>query len=277
MKWYIPAKTFLLGEYAALLGAPAIIITTTPCFEVSLIDTPQLVGIHHDAPAGRFWRDHVKQGLQFDDPYQGRGGLGASSAQFLGAYWAYTSLWNVSELQNAYAHYASTGQGLQPSGYDVLAQSQQACVFIHKNKNIINSFPWPFEDLSFILVHTGIKLATHHHLQETHLPSNMNNLTSTVEKAHLAFKEKKSNILIEAVNTYYQQLHALNLVAPSTTAQINQLHTQHPEILALKGCGAMGVDILLLLTLKTNKASLKEKLLAQGHRIVATEENLYLK
>ena len=36
MKWRIPAKTFLLGEYAAVAGESAIVLTTSPCFELSL-------------------------------------------------------------------------------------------------------------------------------------------------------------------------------------------------------------------------------------------------
>ena len=34
--WKIPAKTFLVGEYAALTGACAIVLTTKPCFSFSL-------------------------------------------------------------------------------------------------------------------------------------------------------------------------------------------------------------------------------------------------
>ena len=56
MKWFIPAKTFLLGEYAALAEASAIILTTTPCFELSLSSKKGLSGIHPKSPAGLWWQ-----------------------------------------------------------------------------------------------------------------------------------------------------------------------------------------------------------------------------
>ena len=49
--WTIPAKTFLMGEYAALAGESALLLTTTPHFELSLTDNPGLHGIHPDSPA----------------------------------------------------------------------------------------------------------------------------------------------------------------------------------------------------------------------------------
>ena len=51
--WSIPAKTFLVGEYAALKEQSAILLTTTPCFELRLTSQPGLHGIHPQSPAGR--------------------------------------------------------------------------------------------------------------------------------------------------------------------------------------------------------------------------------
>lgn len=90
MKWLIPAKTFLLGEYAALAGASAILLTTYPCFELTLTSkNNQLSEIHPKSPAGVWWQQqHLDHGLIWNDPYTERGGLGASSAQFLASYLA---------------------------------------------------------------------------------------------------------------------------------------------------------------------------------------------
>src|SRR3990167_4806167 len=86
LNFQIPAKTFLLGEYVALQGGPAMILTTTPCFEVGVGDL-EIQAIHPDSPAGLCWRDSGIPGeLFWYDPYEGIGGLGASSAAFLGAY-----------------------------------------------------------------------------------------------------------------------------------------------------------------------------------------------
>ena len=78
MNWKIPAKTFFLGEYAAVAQEPAILLTTTPSFMLTLKEEPGLEGIHKNAPAGLFWQDkNMRHGLKFHDPYQTAGGLGA--------------------------------------------------------------------------------------------------------------------------------------------------------------------------------------------------------
>src|SRR4051794_40802652 len=126
MKWRIPAKTFLLGEYSALTGASAILITTSPSFELSLVNEELLKNIHPNSPAGQWWKGHqiTSKGLSWFDPYQDLGGLGASSAQFLGAYLASCSFLGVEPNKNAllkaYYEFAWRGEGLKPSGYDLL-------------------------------------------------------------------------------------------------------------------------------------------------------------
>jgi mevalonate kinase len=279
MKWRIPAKTFLLGEYAAIAEASAIILTTTPYFELSLTPQEELIGIHPESPAGRWWKQAQcgNKGLSWHDPYRGQGGLGASSAQFLASYLASCSLKNktpcVTDMLEAYYSSSWSGTGLRPSGYDVIAQSQQGCVYINKQKKIIQSYPWNFADLSFVLVHTGMKLATHHHLQVTTLPSQTNHLSAIVDEAQHALTQNNSEQLINTINCYHQKLNELNLVAPHSLELINALK-KHSEVLAIKGCGALGADVILILTSRYDMLSLKEKLVAQNRIILATEADL---
>lgn len=279
MKWIVPAKTFLVGEYAAIAGESAILLTTTPHFELTLSNTPGLKGIHSDSPAGRWWGQQkgVNEGLIWHDPYQGRGGLGASSAQFLACYWASAHLQNKPvETQALLADYyqcAWTGEGLKPSGYDLLAQSQKGCVFINNNSQTQIVSTWPFEDLSFLILHTGNKLATHHHLQSTCLPTNTAALSAIVDKAQEAFMHKDSQSLVNAINHYHQVLLKSQRVAPESLEQINHLKTD-PDILAIKGCGAMGADTLLLITKHDKLGLLKDKLLRKKWVVVASENNL---
>ncbi|BCA96369.1 hypothetical protein TUM19329_27300 [Legionella antarctica] len=279
MKWRIPAKTFLLGEYVAVTEASAIILTTTPYFELLLTDRKELVGIHSDSPAGIWWQrqKYSSKGLSWYDPYNGLGGLGASSAQFLASYLASSYIENkISDLNSmlqAYYQSSWSGAGLRPSGYDVIAQSQQGCVYINKQKKIIQSYDWPFKDLSFLLLHTGVKLATHHHLQSASLPHQLEELSLTVDEAKQAFEEINSKKLLDSINNYHHQLSELNLVALHSLELINRLRT-FPEVLAIKGCGAMGADVLLVLTSGHNARSLSYKLKSQNWAILATEKNL---
>ena len=280
MKWSIPAKTFLLGEYAAIAGAPALVLTTSPCFELTLLDKPGLFGIHAESPAGRWWlaQDHTKAGLQWYDPYQGRGGMGASSAQFLGAYLASMHLQKKHVYQqamlDAYLHHAGHEKGVQPSGYDVLAQSLSGCVYIDRQHNLCQSFAWPFQDIAFILLHTGQKLATHIHLQAMSLPSQLQPLVSIVEKAKKAFELADSQGIVDAVNAYYQQLAEMQLIAENTLQQVDRFKKQ-ADVLAVKGCGAMGADVLLLLVPTKKQTSIQEQLSSSGWTILATSADLY--
>jgi mevalonate kinase len=279
MKWDIPAKTFLLGEYAAIAEASAILITTTPYFELSLNHSDELIGIHPESPAGIWWKlkQNTHGGLSFYDPYHRIGGLGASSAQFLGSYLASCSLKNtqpdLNDMLSAYYQSSWSGSGLRPSGYDVIAQSQQGCVYINKKNKIIQSYPWPFQNLSLFLIHTGEKLATHHHLQTTTLPTQVSQLSAIVDQAKHAFDQTNSAQLVNSINEYHHVLTELNLVAQHSLVSINQLKTQHPEILAIKGCGALGADILLIITAKHDAPLLKNKLHSQNWLLLATEEN----
>lgn len=279
MKWRIPAKTFLLGEYAAVAGASAIVLTTSPCFELSFSKDGKMQGIHPDSPAGQ-WAYHrmPAQGLLWHDPYQGKGGLGASSAQFLGAYLASCHLLHVTPNRKALldAYYQSSwrGEGLKPSGYDVLAQSQNRCVYINRQNKIIQSYDWCFKDISFLLLHSGQKLATHYHLQRMTLPNAINQLSVIAESAKDAFEEINSEKLLDAVNAYQQQLANLNLVAPHSMQHLQAFKSQ-PDILAAKGCGALGADVLLLIVASDCLKAKMNNLAAEGWTILATSDDLY--
>lgn len=278
MKWLIPAKTFLVGEYAAVEEGSAIILTTQPCFELAL-HANDLNEIHPHSPAGIWWEQNNFNlaDLMWMDPYRGRGGLGASSAQFLASYLASCIQQNtqpvLTDLLEAYYKVSWSGQGIRPSGYDVIAQSQHACVFINKQQKIIESFAWVFNNLSFYIVHTGIKLATHEHLKMTSLPTKIQDLSSIADKARNSFVSMDDQLLIKSINEYHNALKELNLVHSNTLSLIDDLK-QNPRILAIKGCGALGTDTLFILTEKNNAQRLEMKLNSMGLTVLATEHQL---
>lgn len=280
MKWSIPAKTFLIGEYAALIGAPAIVLTTTPCFEVVLSHKPGLHGIHPESPAGRWWLAHgdKDKGLEWYDPYQGLGGMGASSAQFLGAYLACMYLQkkepNQQDMLEAYLTCAWNGAGLLPSGYDVIAQSLSGCVYIEKQQRVCQIYQWPFADMIFFLLHTGQKLATHQHLQSTVLPNHVSALATIVKQAKKAFEQADSLQLIAAVDAYHQHLAEMNLVADHTLKCV-EFFKKQKHVSAVKGCGALCADVLLLLVPMKKQEKMQHYLQTLGWTILATSENLH--
>jgi len=282
MRWLIPAKTFFLGEYAAVAGASAMVVTTTPCFSLTLITANggELSGLHPSSPAGKWWlsQNISEYGLSWHDPYQGCGGLGASSAAFLGAYLATCQVLkqtpNRETLLEAYYSCAWQQQGLRPSGYDLIAQSQQGCVFLNRQNEAMACYNWPFADLAFILVHTGHKLATHQHLQAASLPKNIAELSQIVDDAKLAFDNEDSELIIKAVNAYQKQLAIAGLTTLESMKTIQKLQ-KSSEVLAVKGCGALGSDVLLLLVLARDLHEKEQDLVRQGWRILGTSNHLY--
>lgn len=281
MKWRIPAKTFLVGEYAAMAGMPALIITTTPCFELALEPYPtDCNAIHPDSPAGRWWQQQDFPDVSFSwrDPYDGKGGMGASSAQFLGVYYASHYLTqqaiDLQQLLIDYLRCSWQQVGLAPSGYDVLAQTTAGCVYVDKSQQpMCQIYPWPFRDLGFLLLHTGKKIATHAHLQTLALPENLEVLTQIIKRAKLAFDQEDEGQLIEAVNAYQHELQQMNLIADHSLHAMQQLQTL-PDILAMKGCGALGSDVLLLIVQRTAFTTLRQTLQTKGWTIIGTHETL---
>lgn len=282
MKFSIPAKTFLLGEYLALQGGPAILLTTSPCFEVT-IDAAEKNNIHPNSPAGLLLKKfELQQKISFFDPYRGIGGLGASSAEFIGAYYASTlklgKPFKSRELIDVYweifAEYNTNG--IRPSGYDLLAQVADGCVFLNRNQSEQQIFSWPFDDMMFVIAHTGTKLATHDHLKSLVLRDALPLLSPIVMLGKNAFELKDSHKLIEAVNAYYQKLLCLGLVAEKTQEHVSHL-LQLDGVLAVKGCGAMGVDVLLMLLPIDAFSRLSQHLKARGLSVLATSRDLYCK
>ena len=80
--------------------------------------------------------------------------------------------------------------------------------------------------------------------------------------------------MIEAVNGYHERLLRMDLVASHSLEQIEALKTQ-ADVLAIKGCGAMGADVLLLLVPMTRLAECRICLETIGLDVLATSDDLY--
>jgi mevalonate kinase len=264
-----PGKTFLLGEYIALDGGPTLVVTTNPRFTLTIdTDAPGISNIHPDSPAGRLLQAHPQYAqnhhCQFFDPHHGRGGLGASSAQFLLVYQAIHGLtpaavidWQparIAELLACYHQHAWSGQGVKPSGADVVAQAVgQICQYTREPFSL-RSDPWPFADIAFVIAHTGNKLATHQHL--ANVPSYPGDELKAIAQAAIAsFHQAQATAFIQAVQAYADCLAAHHLVAEHTR-QLSAKLQQLPGVLACKGCGALGADTLLIFAQPTAIANL---------------------
>lgn len=280
MNWQVsaPSKTFLVGEYVALQGGPTLILTTAPRFELriaacSSTTTPIKVhGISAVSPAGQFLRqtsdDWHGLELNFYDPYQGQGGFGASTAQ-LGMVMAFAK-WrkqhqistDAETLIQTYQNLVWNGEGTPPSGADLVAQWYGGACFFHRERQEWVKLSWSFPDIQWALIHTGQKLATHHHLRQ--LPKiDIVPLAAFAAQAIKGLQAGNQTEFITAIRDYGCALQQQQLVASHTLQLLARLQ-QRPEVLAAKGCGAMGSDVVLALIPKTQRTNLENWLRQQG-------------
>jgi mevalonate kinase len=290
----IPGKTFLVGEYLALAGGPSVIVNTHPCFRYQWkIKYPGEGNIEHgfhpESPAGRFLcqlngtsllgsSDAV---IDFFDPHLGKGGLGASTAEFLGSWtfekwlkdfnhmnlrelWGFVEplgnhlsevvpLWNSDrvgsarfrDLLDSYKLFEHHG-----SGADLVSQATGGIAVWDSVSDKMRKFTWPFSDLSFALLKTGKKLQTHRYLsgpsQGASSSDFLQELREWANEAIQALAVSDADRFIAAVRGTGRALAAAGRVAPHTSAVLNEL-SEEASIRAAKGCGAMGSDVILIL------------------------------
>ncbi len=283
MRFSCPGKTFLLGEYLALVGGLSLVVATRPrfimtvksslssCDQLGEHDMPSrsnkgtlLVSeidgqskAHPLSPAGRFAEQYDLSMIDFEDGYGELGGFGASTAQFLGVWAAARGLpseganWTAAELLKAYRAVAWNGEGWAPSGVDLLAQWQGGLTWIETSKladsSGIRGVTWPFTDLHFSLFHTQKKLATHEHLRLAKEFS-VDSLARIVLRAQQAFENGDPLSFANAIGEYGINLSEQGLVASHTLEILGSLRAQSIQgVLSAKGCGALGADVILVL------------------------------
>lgn len=264
----VPSKTFLVGEYLALTGGPSITLNTAPYFEliVNTADTDFINTFHPDSPAGKYLIEHPEllqdYSFEFKDPHAGAGGFGGSTAQFALLYLLHTKtnkdsipLAKLQEVLEIYIRLAKTKNAIAPSGADLIGQLTGGITYFNRATMQINKYAWPFIGYSYLIFRTNYKIATHEHLAALKLPSPdiLHTMQAVVAKAELALASNTFSNLITAVNKYRDLLATTNLTIAATKTTLRQLQ-QNPNILACKGCGALGADVILVLC-ESNKTA----------------------
>lgn len=305
MRFSFPGKTFLVGEYLALSGGPSIVLCTEPRFELtvstneeaqkrasegSLNDSSLAMSPFSAAsPAGRLINENASRfqntRIQFHDPHAGLGGLGASTAQYAGV-WAYLNdasriepeHFDWASLLRDYRRAAWSGEGAPPSGADLVAQLTGGVCWFDGVGARARRLKWEFADLSFTLIRTGVKLATHEHLKaaqrigdEAATRSRDGILRESVGEALIAFDTGDSRRLIRSVEAVARGLESAGLCANSTLDILSclrfDLGGSQGGVLAAKGCGAMGADVILCLHAPADGARIAEWVKAKGLKV----------
>jgi len=287
----IPSKTFLLGEYNVLYGGNCITVNTTKHFELTIKPIEkdkkqQVINIHPNSPAGKYINFYKnifsKYQIIFKDPYLGAGGFGASSAQFLSLYLFFTlktglefykiDSINPKDIISTYQIFAFDGIGQKPSGADVISQYYGNITTYIPNTVCSIKDKWPFEDISFLLIHTKNKINTHTHLKSLNLQYS-EDLNEMVKKASSSFDNKDSKKFIDAITSYKNELEKNNLIAPETKKILDRLKS-NKQVLTSKGCGALGADVVLVIVQSKDKDNFKTWANENELAIIASETNI---
>ncbi len=273
----LPGKTFILGEYAVLAGLPALVAAVGPRFRVQLNSSDSLSSEWPSgAPISRLLKWSQDQGFpkfkfDFSDPFDGAGGFGASTAQFALAYQAIARFqsrdvvsWR--EVWTLYRELMSS-DALLPSGADLVAQWEGGVVFFDPTKmtceNFGQSFDWS-QFLVFSATHQpGRKVPTHDHLRQLSLegfprsrPQLISEFETLLRQGEAAIRDQDAVILGQAMSDYGSILCREGWELKATTEDRLAI-AQHPDVLGVKGTGALQSDALIVLVQKgADRASL---------------------
>lgn len=276
-----PSKTFLCGEYGVLLGGPALVINTQPRFELlARLNQNQNAQhrFHKNSPAGILIAENLKVfsglSIEFNDPHQGRGGLGASSAQFL----LVSAL--KSFLQDKAASYEEIWSDYQRvtaksgSGVDVVSQYTGKIARIQFSPLLAEAEDWPYSEIGFVVLRTGNKVLTHKHLSSLER-SRLETLKKISNSAFEAFDAESSEVFLAKVHQFSKSLKELGLEDFQTSSLIEDL-AQQDWYLAAKGCGAMGADTILAFYPSEERKTVLDYAASMKLEVCATESDLSL-
>ncbi|MBT4885181.1 MAG: hypothetical protein HON55_03395 [Legionellales bacterium] len=281
------AKTFFLGEYGALTTKRALLILTEPCFRAEFsLNKGERLPVKTSLPCQKFIASSScleNVNYKFIDPYEGIGGLGASSAEFL--FWLRAASFfsgkpydfklknEIEELLAIYQKNSWSGEGAPPSGLDLIAQNYSGLVYIDMSASKIETLSWPFKGAGFCLAHTNKKLATHEHLENISDPKKMAFLSNYADDAWQALSSKDLLGVSRAINESFRAQADLGMVASHTITFVGDAMSSGLFV-AAKGCGAMGADIVLFIYEIEKKADAVDFIKDMGLKVVATENNM---
>lgn len=280
----VPGKVFILGEYAVLSGSPALLATLGPRFRVKSGGRSEF---HPMSPAGRLLAHTRGRGiadpeLQFEDPFQGEGGFGASTAQFalLYARLAREAGWELSALgaRRVYRELMAH-EPLPPSGADLVAQWSGGVVCFDPNRGTVlphfRTIDWRQLLVFSAAGQAGRKVPTHEHLavlarNPVHVSGVSNLLDRVLDRGLRAVTDADAAGLGRAMNEYAAELSHAGLELEAARADREALAVI-PGVLGVKGTGALLADAVtvLLEPASASRSRVIEAAQARGLRLVA--------
>ena len=305
LRFEIPSKTFVIGEYLALEGTASMVLATEPCF---IIKTTRDLSteLHPNSPGGQLHKQmKQKENYFIEDPHGGRGGFGRSTAEYLSVFIHDLILkrnvsGNVSEA-NRTSHklpvteaklsatelhrggwvreiilgnlgsFISTYQNCvpdyKPSGADLVAQVCGGLCWYDGMNFSFEKLTWPFPGYEIYVFKTDYKQKTHEHLKGIK-NKNFRTLIPILVSAKISLEQANLKMFCQSLNDYYDILGGLGLSDHKVRNGVNKLREQ-PEILAAKACGAMGMDAVLVVARLSDADGIKRFGEEQGFSLIS--------
>lgn len=269
MEFFAKSKTFLVGEYSVLFGGSAILLLTDPEFRLNIkkSNSGSINNICRDTPAFLLYKKYINFlhsfSIDFIDPHEGRGGFGASSAQFVMLYKLYLAITNKKfDINELLIEYRSLSKGYMPSGADCIAQYFNQHTYFNAQKVEAEKIEWTFKNVIISIFKTAVKISTHLHLISLKRidDGKLNDLNEYVQDTKNAICNGNAELFCSSIQKFYDILCSLGLVIGNTRQIIKKLLC-NKEILAVKGCGALSADTIIIVHKKdTNVCTLAESL-----------------
>ncbi|MGZ3698062.1 MAG: hypothetical protein ACXWPM_07725 [Bdellovibrionota bacterium] len=255
----VAGKIFVIGEYAVLDGLPAVVAAVGPRFTFQTQPGASLP-FAGASPAGKLADFAKSRGMalpeaSFEDPHAGRGGFGASTAQFALLYRAlfpeersWKPCWEL--------YRELTASQLPPSGADLLTQWQGGVQCFEsasaKVSDVSGDLDWSRLLVFSATAKPGRKTATHTHLDELsrsfneHASERRAAFRSVLSIALSALKRHDLPLFGEALDEFAEVLARFELEAPSAREDRVALRAL-PGVIGVKGAGALQTDAMIAL------------------------------
>lgn len=259
----VPSKTFLTGEYAVLKGGEALVLTHAPFFEAGVKESGNF--FHTDSPAGVLEKSLSghQQAWSFEDPHNGAGGFGGSTAEFLSVY---KTLCEEPSLTDAMLHYFRLFEHDKnpPSGADLCAQYNKVPGLTLYKKEPFQSvcLKWPFERLTLLIYKTDSKVKTHKHLEEIK-DYDFSKLSEESSKLIEALKVEDLKAFVTAVDAFSEEQAKLGLLLKESQTAVKTIN-QIEGVFTSRGCGAMGADVITVFVKKERQDYVESAIEASG-------------
>ncbi len=234
--WEVPGKIFITGEYAVLLGAPAVVAALQPTYTSS---------------NGKI----IKPGLG--------AGFGSSVAEWISLQPNLdrpSALWRkyqADAINRAHADKIPDDQYIAPSGADLLAQTLGGIVCVQKgDSDAIKSSPQWLKYFYLLKPKTMTKEKTYLNLRQ---PKVLNWFKSpsmkairekwiqVSEKNLAAWKSENVSEMCEAIAEYAELAKQCDFASPDSVKHCEVIY-DIPGVLAVKGCGAAFHDVFLVVS-----------------------------